>query len=82
MIKLILIASSVSLLFLLFLFETTVRMKVVVVGMTLIRDRTRRSIKVTMGALTDKLVDTYAKNLKIAVTPATQALLDHWKAPT
>ena len=47
MIKLIIIASSVNSLFLLFLFATAVRMKVVVVGVTLIRDRTRRSIKVT-----------------------------------
>ena len=77
MIKLILIASSVvSSLFLLFLFTTAVRIKIVVVEMTLKRERTRMSIKVIMGALINKLVDTYAMDLKIAVSPATQALVD------
>ena len=46
------------------------------IGMTLTRDRKKRSIKVTMGALVDKLIESYAKDLKIAVTPATQAIVD------
>ena len=46
------------------------------IGMTLTRDREKRTIKVTMGALTDKLVDKYAKDLAVAITPSTNALVD------
>jgi hypothetical protein len=46
------------------------------IGMTLTRDRSNRSVKITMGALTAKLIDTYAKDKPIAVTPSTQSLVD------
>ena len=46
------------------------------IGMTLTRDRSSKSVKITMGALTAKLIDTYAKDKKIAVTPSTKGLVD------
>ena len=46
------------------------------IGMTLTRDRVNKTIKVTMGALTDKLIERYAQDLTPAVTPSTDRLID------
>ena len=39
------------------------------IAMTMTRDRKKRTVKLTMGALTDKLIDQYAAHLPAAVTP-------------